>query len=405
MKVCWLSVSPVAATGYGRETREIVSRLIDKYDITCVAHEADVIVWGGKKWYTMPNSKRVLTLVMTNPLVSMGSAIDILNMYIDRYKFDIIIAHWDAFALEFLNSVKVPYLAYIPIDGPMSESWAYYVRDAYRIIAYSKFGYNELHKFFPPAKIEYIPHGIDTNVFKPINISKSKLRTQIEAYPPIPEDCFLIVDVAANIGSRKQIPLLLKTFKKFAKKHSDVHIYLHSNTSATLGKSYDLLSFVNALGIEDRVHFPAVNPILEGVGDEELCKIYNAADVYVSNSVAEGFGLPILEAQACGTPVIAPRNSAQTELVEGHGLLFDSIDPEIYHEIPIYVPQLTWYPVPDQRKLLEKLEKIYVDEDLREELGKKAREFALNYSWEKIIPLWHQLLDTIEEELVLLRSK
>ena len=157
------------------------------------------------------------------------------------------------------------------------------------------------------------------------------------------------------------------------------------------------------LDIQDRVHFPSVNPILEGFEDTELAKVYNMADVYVSNSVAEGFGLPILEAQACGIPAIVPNNSSQTELVKGHGYVFESLPMDIYHEVPVYVPQLTRYPVPNQKHLLSALEFMYNEEEFRMKYGMKSREFAKQYDWKKIMPLWFKLLRKVESEINMLK--
>jgi len=403
MRIGWLSVSPVARTGYGRMTREIVSRLLDKYEVICLGHESDVIVWGGKKYYNI-NGKDVLTLVFTNPLVNPKSALEIVNTYIKKYEFDVIIAHWDAFALEFLKDIKIPWLAYIPVDGSMTSKWANYVRSAYKIILYSKFGYDESSKFFHPSKLAYIPHGVDTDTFKPLNIPKEELRKNIEASPPIPEDCFLFIFIGANIGSRKLIPLLLRTFKKFVDIYPNAHLYLHTNSYARMGRGYDLPMLIDMLDLKKNVHLPTYNPILEGLSDEDMVKIYNAGDVYITNSIAEGFGLPVLEAQACGLPVITPRNSAQIELVNGHGWLVENIDEDEYVEYPVYVPQLTWYPVPNQKDLLAKMSEAYTNEGLRKKYSRMSREFALQYDWKKIIKQWYKLLDEVEEDIELFRS-
>ena len=404
MKIGWLSVAPEARTGYGRQTREIVSRLLAKHEVVCIGHSSDVIVWGGKKYYTLPNGKKILTLAFTNPLINSKSALEIVDMYIKRYGFDIIIAHWDAFALSFLQNIKIPWIAYIPIDGPITPKWANYVNSAYKIVLYSQFGYNEMLKFYPASKLSYIPHGIDTKLFKPLKTPKSELRKQIQASPSIPEDRFLFLFVGANIGSRKLIPLLLRTFKKFSEEHSDAHLYIHTNAYARLGRGYDLPMLIDMLGLKDRVHLPTFNPILEGLSDEEMVKIYNAADVYVTNSCAEGFGLPVLEAQACGLPVIAPRDSAQIELVDRHGWLVNNVDEEEYVEYPVYVPQLTWYPVPNQKSLLEKMETAYSDDRLRRRYSRLARKFALKYDWKYIIPQWYKLLDEVEGDLKIFRG-
>jgi len=404
MRILWVSVSPAAATGYGRETREIVQRLLDRHEIIICGHVADVIVWGGKQYYTLPNRKKVLTLAMTNPLNNRVEASNVIKTYIARYKPDVVFGFWDAFALEFLKDIGFPYMVMVPVDGPMTGKWSAYIEDAFRIITYSKFGYKELLKFFPPSKCRYIAHGIDTEVFKPLKVDKGELRKEIEASPPIPDDCFLFTYVAANVGDRKKIPLLIRTFKRFAERNPDAHLYLHTNAYAGLGRGYDLPMYRAMLKLEKNVSFPTYNPILEAKTDEELCRIYNASDVYIHNSVAEGFGLPILEACSCGIPVIVGRNSSCVELAEGHGWIAENVDPEAYIDIPVYVPHLSHYPVVDQRSLLMCMEEAYSNDDLRRKYGKEARKFALQYDWKSVMPSWFKLFEEVEEELHLFKA-
>ena len=287
MRIAWVSVSPFAQTGYGRMTREICARLLRRHEVINIGHESDVIVWGGKKELRYGGTT-LTCLVFTNPLISPQNALSMILMYHQKYEFDIIIAHWDAFALEFLNDISIPWLAYIPIDGPMTQAWANYVRNAYKIIAYSRFGYRELCKYFPPSRLSYIPHGVDTKVFRPLPIDKGKLREELSDFidPPIPEDAFVFGYVATNIGDRKKIPLLIHTFARFIKRHGikDAHLYLHTNPNAPLGRGYDLKEWCRMWKVEDKVHFPKYNPILEPADDELMTKIYNMLDIYVSNS-------------------------------------------------------------------------------------------------------------------------
>ena len=404
MRVGWVSVSPTAKTGYGRETGEICGGIIDRHEIVCIGHAADIIMWGGKQEVHLRNGKKLWTLVMGNPLQNRKAALDTVKTYVIRYKLELLIGHWDAFALEFLRDMEIPYLVYVPVDGPMTQKWYSFIRDAYRIITYSKFGYKQMLRFAPPARVNFIPHGCHTSIFRPLNEEKAELRKEIEAEPPIPEDCILYLFVGANIGDRKKIPLLIKTFRKFAPKHPKAHLHLHLNPYAAFPKGYDLPLWVNMHGIRDKVHFPRFNPILESVDDNTMCRIYNAADCLVHNSVAEGFGLPLLEGPACGLPLIVGRNSACIEMAQGHGWIAENVDEESYVDIPVYVPNLTEYPVIDQRSLLEKMDEAYHNEDLRKEYGRRAREFALKYDWKNIMPKWFRLLDVVEEELQLLKS-
>ena len=87
------------------------------------------------------------------------------------------------------------------------------------------------------------------------------------------------------------------------------------------GWLYDeIFQRVNELGLQGRVHFAGY------VADEDLPLWYNAASVLVLPSVYEGFGLPIVEALACGTPVIAANASALPEAAGDAGLLFKPQD-------------------------------------------------------------------------------
>ena len=156
------------------------------------------------------------------------------------------------------------------------------------------------------------------------------------------------------------------------------------------------------LKMEKHIHFPKYNPIIHPASEQELAELYNAADVYVSNSVAEGFGLPIAEALACGTPVICPDNSAQTELAKDHGWLTKNVPMDMYFQIPCYVPQLTQYPVPDQNSLLRNLKESYERPDLRKQYGKAGREFVVKrHSWDVVMEKWFSFLEGIESELEL----
>lgn len=79
-------------------------------------------------------------------------------------------------------------------------------------------------------------------------------------------------------------------------------------------------SQLRRLGVRDQVRFPGFMP------DEDLLRLYQAAELFVFPALYEGFGLPVAEAMACGTPVIAARSSSLTELVRDEEALFDPFD-------------------------------------------------------------------------------
>lgn len=336
-----MSASPTATTGYGGQTFEICSRLLERHLVVCIGTVGDVIVWGGRQTVRTPSGKELKVLALSDP----QSAPDLLNKYYaPEYNLDLIIGFMDAFALEFLNDVRIPVIGYIPVDGLFTDSWRHYLRNYYRVVAYSRFGYHELLKWFPPSKVHYIPHGISTDIFKPLK-NRDEIREEFEREYGIPKDAVLYVNVGANVGMRKEIPLLMRTFKRLVQKgYEKAYLFIHTNAYQVFPRGFDLIAWRGMLGMEKHIHFPAYNPIVSPVSNEQLARIYNAADVYVQNSVAEGYGLPIVEAMSCGRPVIAPLNSAQTELVTGHGWPVENVPEEMYAQIPVYVPMLTCLP-------------------------------------------------------------
>lgn len=83
----------------------------------------------------------------------------------------------------------------------------------------------------------------------------------------------------------------------------------------------------------------------------------------------------------------------------------ENIPEDMYTQIPIYVPQLTKYPVPNQISALEKLEEAYNSPDLRKEYGRAGRSYIEKYhSWGSIIPKWFSLLETVENEMTLFKK-
>ncbi|HEV2854312.1 MAG TPA: glycosyltransferase family 1 protein [Thermoanaerobaculia bacterium] len=124
-----------------------------------------------------------------------------------------------------------------------------------------------------------------------------------------------------------------------------------------------------ALGLGGAVAFTGF------LGDEEAVHFLSAARALVLPSFAEGFGLPAVEAAACGTPVVATRNSPLPELLEGGGLF---IDPA------------------NGGELFEALACLLADEEERARKGRIALERARALTWERSARQMLELLDAVE---------
>lgn len=152
----------------------------------------------------------------------------------------------------------------------------------------------------------------------------------------------------------KNIDRLLLAFKLLKKRHALKHRLVLVGAS---GRHYRfLLKMVADLGLDEDVVFTGFVP------DKVLPTLYSAASVFIYPSLYEGFGLPILEAMACGTPVVASNITSMPEVVGDAGLMFDPYDVE---------------------EICKKIYRILSNEDRRNELVMKGKQRARKFSWEK----------------------
>lgn len=177
---------------------------------------------------------------------------------------------------------------------------------ARRIITISESSRHDVHQFFgiPFTQIDVVYPGVDA-IYQPHPAE------EVAAFKKEKGIGRFILHVG-TLQPRKNIPLLLEAFAHLAE--PDLNLVLIG------GKGWlfaDIFAKVQALGLEKRVHFPGYVP------DDELPLWYNAAELLVFPSRYEGFGMPIIEAMACGTPVVAANNSSIPEAVGEAGHLFE----------------------------------------------------------------------------------
>jgi glycosyltransferase involved in cell wall biosynthesis len=172
----------------------------------------------------------------------------------------------------------------------------------------------------------------------------------------------------------------------FAQKHDDVVLYLHTDQMGALG-GIRLLQLLQSCGVPEE-KFKFVDPYVyrNGIDQQTLATIYTAMDVLLATSYGEGFGIPTVEAQACGTPVIISDFAASTELL-GDGWLIDGQ--------PLWdAPQSSWFHMPSVPAIVEALEQAYQRGRGRSE---KAQEFAKAYNADTVFEEhWKPVLTVLE---------
>ncbi len=286
---------------------------------------------------TLRNKASIANKLYRGSMDTMASGGDIIDRYL-RYPYLVkkrvkkgnvkhMPSHEFAYLFRFVKLEKViitlhhliPYVV-SDFDNESSFFWRLNVKEmkkADRIITVSNFSKNEIvnHVGYPEAKIAVIYHGVDYERFKPAPRDE-KLMSKYE----LPVDKKLILYVGSE-HPRKNVPTLIKAFSKLKKVNEGVKLVKVGNP-AWKNEREKLLRLIYELGLESEVLF------LNYVPEEDLPKLYNAADLFVLPSLYEGFGVPLLEAMASGTPVVASNSSSIPELVGDAGVMVDPNDFE-----------------------------------------------------------------------------
>jgi glycosyltransferase involved in cell wall biosynthesis len=304
--ILWLSNSAHSRSGYGTQTRVVVPRLRD------LGHQVTVAAYHG---------------VQGSPLTIEGIehlpgstedlwAQDVLPGYYQYVKADFLITFMDAWVLQphLLRGMKVAH--WMPVDceaSPAGISPHLSALDRRVLeegggqpVAMSQFGRDVLTKAgLSPL---YVPHGIETQVFRPLE-DRDELRERLGLAGK-----FVIGINAANQDPvRKALPEQMTAFAQFHKAHPDSVLGIHSRKITRQG--IDLERLAADLGLRDCVIFADQLVYCAGLmGDADLAKWYGVLDLLSNASYGEGFGLPIIEAQACGTPVVTTAWSSMPEL-------------------------------------------------------------------------------------------
>lgn len=212
--------------------------------------------------------------------------------------------------------------------------WASRFADA--IIVPSVFTKKELIKYYKTdhKKITVIPHGI----YRQKNVSELE-----------PDNPFLLY--IGRLEKKKNIINIIRAFDIIQKDYSDLKLVLAGRSGNDMER---ILEHVNRLGLDKKIE------ILNYISEEKKYELYQKARAFIFPTLYEGFGMPILEAQSCGCPVVTSSRGANAEVAGDSAVLVD----------------------PNNTEMIAKgLERTMGKE--REEWVRKGLENVKKYSWEK----------------------
>jgi len=241
------------------------------------------------------------------------------------------------------------FYSFLTMQGIVSRRMA-------RVVTVSQSSAEDTARAFKLRKdrVRVVYNGIDTSIFRRLD--------GVEREPNS------LVVVGKVEDKTKGIPYLLEAVK-LLKGDLDVKVYVVGKQEASEGYGTNL---AQQLGISDRVIFTGY------IGTDELVRLYSSAEIGVTASIYEGFGLPAAEAMSCGTPVIATRAGALPEIVgdDAAGILVPPADP---------------------RALAAAIKSLLADKPLRQKMGQAARKRVEDFfSWQaaarKTVEVYRELL-------------
>lgn len=378
MKILWHANSPLVQSGYGNQT-DIVCRWLKQAGHEVIisgfyGHRSKVLNYEG-----MP--------ILPSSAEQWGN--DILISHYDYYRPDVLFLLMDAWILKTNILDAVPAALWTPIDHhPMPPAVFEKLGHIKWPVAMSRHG--ERNMRMSGVDCFYAPHVVETNVYQPVDRSEARKQYAVN------EDTFFVSTVMANKGfpARKNPDRLLHAWAIFCETHPNATLYMHTDPYPHMG-GLNLMDVCDFYGLRYhegelnpgqslsafRVVFPSPYHMIRGdYGTVALNNLYNASDAFVLPSSGEGFGIPVIEAQASGCPVIVCDFTAQSELGEaGYKIPIDE------HDDMIYSLQGSHQCSPKISEIVKGLEWAYEhrgDTALRQ----RARDFAMGYSVDCVMP-------------------
>jgi len=311
---------------------------------------------------------------------------DVAYDYYDKLNADMLITIKEPWNFNHVSNQALNYVPMAIIDhSPVSPHLTSRLDGAFKVIAISRFGQRELKS----RKMDstYIPHGVEDH-YKCLWDQKNKCAETWYLDP----DAFKIGIVAMN-RARKMIPRMFRAIRVFMDNNPDLKVQvmfwgsltgtpMESKPHGVGDTGSSLIQEILELDLNNTIQWPAEEVIQEGIPEKlptlgwDMVSLYNSFDVLLHTTGGEGFGLPLIEAQRCGVPVITTDYAAGPENV-GIGLTVPAHDYVIVNSVG------TRYALVDIDATADALSKIANANS--EKLARKGVRFTERYRWDNII--------------------
>ena len=379
MRLLYVSDFPILNTGYAKVSRELVYRFV------LDGHEVYYLPIAGLEGGAF--SRDVFGAEI---LPTMSSTEDIAYWFFKR-DCDVAIILKDPYVFTGIEKLPVFHVFYSPVaEEPLSNQYKSITQTAMYLWIPSWWGIRvALASGVRWDRLVYVPHGV-SKVYRRYDESDvEKFREQFGF-----TDFDVVVGIVAVNRRRKFLPNQIEGVKIFVENNPDlkVGLYLHTSPQAdnyALHGGWDLNAVLEVFGLLDVARFP--DPYLYRVGfsEKKMAELYNAIDVLV-NATTEGYGLPLIESQACGTPVVTVNHG------NGPEINFYKLNARVASYSYTFVG--TKLAVPDPYSIADCIEKaLKVPQGKRMEIAKHVRKI---FDWDVVYGRYvRRELDKLENEL------
>jgi glycosyltransferase involved in cell wall biosynthesis len=426
-RILFVTESHKLASGFGTYSKEVLSRLheTNKYEILELACYSKSSDFKDSKWKVVgvapEHNEKEYAEHHKQPLVQWGVLKfdeicvqfqpDIVATYRDPW-MDAYIA--DSVLLPFFNWVWMPTID----SAPQKTDWMYNLFNRCdTLLAYSEYGIktlkNQTNGRLAPVDCAY--PGVNKNELD-IILNKNKHKKSFG----IPEDSIVFGTVMRN-QKRKMFPELMKTFDEFLKTSppeisKKSYLYLHTSYPEKMG--WEFSDLITELGLGSKIlctykcricnnYFASVYKdaitvckrcgnkscvfpgVSDGIDHKDLINIYNLMDLYIQYAICEGFGMPQVEAAACGVPIASIDYSAMEDIVSSvEGF---PIEPNLNREIETNADRSGQ----NNKRLLE-IMKSFANMNPEKIKNKRLRTRSLcveKYDWDKTAKVWEKWFD------------
>ena len=384
MKILWHSTKPNVPTGYGSQSKLFMEALCKRgYELTISCSSG---LFGAVEMINIAG-QQVKILPHTSRAGKYGT--DIIEQHYKRFTPDLILSFIDCFIFDPEVCSRLPWVAWCPVDSdPIMSDNIKALKNMKAVLAPTMWG----KKVIGQAGIQnvrYMPCAYSKKDF--YLTDKEEARKSFEKIFKVNLKGRKLVNVvSSNTGNRKNFPAIFEAWVSVLRNFPGALLYVHADPSGYFTGGNDLMEVMKIYNVDEKtVIFPPLWEYACGaMGTDFLNIVYNASDVHVNACYGEGFGIPIIEAQACGCPVVVPDFGGASEICK----VGIKVSGNMINSVPggkqIFV---------NVRQLAEGIETVLNIEVNREVTSTSVEEYEINHVVEQYtIPIFKEVLCSLD---------